>query len=466
MSSARMRGAAPVPPARPVGRAELDAALRAQVRDVAEDPGPVLGGRTGTVRLDAGPVGAWTVVLRRGRLALRPGATRRPSTIIRTPAEVLFEIASGRRCGAESFLAGEVTVRGDLALALQLDGALFRSDSPSRWPRAKQVTAAGFRTPYLESGPADGQPVLLLHGLGATNASMLTTLWNLGDTYRVLAPDLPGHGATQARRGRYDAAMFARWAGEFLDQTGVDRAVVIGNSLGGRIALEVGFELPRRVEALVLLAPAAAFRRMRQFAPLVHLARHELAAVPLPVTHRMAVRGLKTLFAVPGRLDQSWFDAACDEFQRVFADRAHRIAFFAALRQIYLDDAFGERGFWTRLPRMHIPALFVWGDRDRLVPPSFARHVVEAVPNATSLVLTTCGHVPQFELPDETHLLVRNFLATLRPSIGRPTARRRASARRAKDRRADEAGGVISPPPPRRGGPPPLGRVGGPPEAG
>jgi pimeloyl-ACP methyl ester carboxylesterase len=385
---------------------------------LAAHPDPALAGRTATVVLDAGSIGSWCLQLHRGKIWLNGGRPRHPTTTITTRPEALLDIVEGRGSGAEFFLSGALTVRGDLSLALALDGTAFRSGVPGHRLRARSVVAAGFRTFYLEAGPPDGVPVLLLHGLGATNASMLPTLLDLADRYRVLAPDLPGHGGTQARRGRYDPAMFARWAGAFLDATGTDAAVVVGNSLGGRIALEVGFELPERVRALVLFAPAAAFRRLRQFAPLVRAARHELAAVPLPVTHRMAVRGLKALFAVPERLADSWYDAAADEFQRVFSDRTHRIAFFAALRQIYLDDAFGDRGFWTRLERMHIPSLFVWGERDRLVPAGFARHVVRAVPDATSVVLPNCGHVPQFELPERTHELVRRFLAGLPGGLG------------------------------------------------
>jgi pimeloyl-ACP methyl ester carboxylesterase/predicted lipid carrier protein YhbT len=425
-----------VPRPREIGRVELERALREQMRMLAHGSGSVLADRSGTIVLNAGAIGAWTVVLGGGRLQLKAGAVRRPTTTITADARVLADIALGRRCGAEAFLAGELTVRGDLALSLHLDAADGRPERPARWPRAHRVTAMGFRTNYLEAGPPDGAPVLLLHGLGATNASMLTTLWELGDRYRVLAPDLPGHGATAARRGRYDAKMFAEWVGSFLDETGIARAVVLGNSLGGRIALEVGFELPQRVDALVLLAPAAAFRRMRQFAPLVRAARHELAVVPLPITHRMAVRILQTLFAEPSRLPDTWYDAASDEFQRVFADRSHRIAFFAALRQIYLDDAFGDHGFWTRLAQLHTPALFVWGERDRLVPAAFARHVVTAAPNARSVVIPDCGHVPQFEFPDQTHALVRTFLEGLRQPGARAKPLRRATARRSSERRA------------------------------
>jgi pimeloyl-ACP methyl ester carboxylesterase len=80
------------------------------------------------------------------------------------------------------------------------------------------------------------------------------------------------------------------------------------------------------------------------------------------------------------------------------------------MRNIYLDEPAGERGFWVRLERMGTPSLFVWGDRDRLVPAGFARHVERVLPQARSHVLADCGHVPQFELPDRTHDLLTGFL--------------------------------------------------------
>jgi len=88
----------------------------------------------------------------------------------------------------------------------------------------------------------------------------------------------------------------------------------------------------------------------------------------------------------------------------------HRRAFFSALRQIYLEEAFGADGVWDRLPMMSTPALFVWGDRDRLVPASLERHVVDAVPHAQSVVMHDCGHVPQFEHPQQTSEVTRAFI--------------------------------------------------------
>ena len=89
----------------------------------------------------------------------------------------------------------------------------------------------------------------------------------------------------------------------------------------------------------------------------------------------MAMRGLRGLFADPSRLPDAWHEAAMDEFVRVFTIRANRLAIFSALRNVYLDEPFGESGFWDRLPTLNPPALFVWGDRDVLVPAGFARFV-------------------------------------------------------------------------------------------
>ena len=131
----------------------------------------------------------------------------------------------------------------------------------------------GVRTAYLEAGPADAPPVLLLHGLGATNASMLPVLADLADDHRVLAPDLPGFGASAAPQAPYNAPWFAAWVEAFQRQTGSRGAVLVGNSLGGRVALECGLAHPRvgarpgaahPVTRLPAAAPVGAARARRQ----------------------------------------------------------------------------------------------------------------------------------------------------------------------------------------------------------
>ena len=385
----------------------LDALLTTRLRRAPSGGG--LERRVATVLLDCEDAGTWTVTLDRGRAAVRRGAAPTWTLRVRCTAAVLADVVAGRASAVLAFLDGRLAVRGDLSLAMSLDG-LFGAEVTDGRPRAREVEAMGVRTAYLEAGPADGPPVVLLHGLGASGASMLPVLADLMADHRVLAPDSPGFGASDAPRGPYTAAWFAAWVEAFQRATGSRGAVLVGNSLGGRIALEAGLTRPASVRAVVLLAPSPAFRRLRQYVPFVRLVTPRLAALPVLMHSRLAAEGLKAMFSDPSRLPDSWFDAFADEMVRVLAEPAHRVAFLACARQIYLEDAYGRNGFWHRLPGLLPPALFVWGDRDRLVPSSFARHVADALPSAGQVVLEDCGHVPQFEHPHETMAMLRGFL--------------------------------------------------------
>ena len=385
----------------------LDSLLSTRLRRTPTGGG--LERRTATVLLDCGDAGAWTVGLERGRAGVRRGAASTWALRVRTSAAVLADVVSGRTSAVLAFADGRLAVRGDLSLAMALDG-LFGDEPSDGRPRAREVEAMGVRTSYLEAGPADAPPVVLLHGLGATGASMLPVLTDLLRDHRVLAPDAPGFGASAAPRAPYSPAWFAAWVEAFQRATGSRSAVLVGNSLGGRIALEAGLTRPKSVRAVVLLSPSPAFRRLRQYVPFVRLVTPRVAALPVLMHSRVAAEGLKAMFSDSSRLPDEWFDAFADEMVRVLADPAHRVAFLACARQIYLEDAYGRNGFWHRLPGLLPPALFVWGDRDRLVPSSFSRHVADALPSAGQVVLEDCGHVPQFEHPSETMAMLRGFL--------------------------------------------------------
>jgi pimeloyl-ACP methyl ester carboxylesterase len=241
---------------------------------------------------------------------------------------------------------------------------------------------------------------------------MLTTLRDLAADYRVIAPDLPGFGDSGKPLRSLHAAFYARWLRDFCEAVGAEKPHVIGNSMGGRIAVEAGLRHPETVDRLVLLAPSPAFLRGREYVRLVRVLRPELALVPLPIPRRMVEGTIRRMFSRSQRLAPAWYAAAADEFLRVFSSPRGRVSFFSAMRQIYLEEPHRRPGgFWARLPELSRPALFIWGSHDRLVPARFAEHVERALPNATSVVLPKCGHVPQFEQPEKTHRLVRRFLA-------------------------------------------------------
>ncbi|MGH2752389.1 MAG: alpha/beta fold hydrolase [Actinomycetota bacterium] len=343
-----------------------------------------------------------------GRTSFEWGSTHHPDATVYTDAVTLRRILDDRLSGVEAFLDGRLRVRGNLALALSLNRTWGNGSRPSHFPTARTARAGRYDTLYLEAGT--GETMVLLHGLGATNASMLPTMHEFAPDYRVVVPDLPGFGGSAKPFRPLHAQFFARWLNDFMIATGIDKAHLVGNSMGGRVAIEMGLSFPERVQSLVLLAPSPAFIKNRQFVQLVRVLRPELALLPTPVTRGLVMRLLRSLFARPERIADAWHEAAADEFLRVFSSPLGRICFFSAARQIYLEEPYGDDGFWDRLPSLQARSLFVWGDRDRVVPASFKRHVDRVLPSASSVVMNDCGHVPQYELPGRTHRSIREFI--------------------------------------------------------
>jgi pimeloyl-ACP methyl ester carboxylesterase len=339
-----------------------------------------------------------------GVATLEPASTDEPDATLSADAATWREIAADVRGGMTAYQQGRLHVRRNLHLGVGFLAATSGEDSPRRL-RFEEVRTRSGHISTLQAGAGD--PVLAIHGLGATKASFLPTVAALAGRHRVIALDLPGFGESGKPLGApYDARFFAEAALELLDALGLERAHLIGNSLGGRIALEVGLRAPERVGRLVLLAPSMAWRRKRPWAPLLRAVRPELGIIQ--PTSRAAVEQVIDR-VIPGARD-GWAAAGVDEFMRTYLTRRGRAAFYAAARQIYLEEPDGDDGFWPRLKALTVPSLFVWGRRDTLVPIGFARHVTDALPQAEHLELD-CGHVPQLERPRETHAAAIAFLS-------------------------------------------------------
>ena len=361
---------------------------------------PAAGAR---VRLEVSDGETWDVIVdSRGARLVEP--TGRPHALLRADGATWEAVAADLRGGMEAFRARRLTVRENLHLGVGLLAATSGMTDPGRLEFASVRTRMGTLS-TLHAGTGD--PIVALPGLGGTKVSFLPTVAALADEFRVIAVDLPGFGDSDKPIGApYDARYFARAVVALLDALDLDRVHLVGNSMGGRVALEIGLRYPDRVQRLVLLSSALAWRRDRPWAPLLRLVRPELGLLqvaPRPVVERI-VRGL-----IPGA-DSGWAAAGVDEFLRAYLTRRGRAAFYAAARNIYLDEPEGDNGFWPRLSMLEPSALFVWGRRDGLVPVGFARHVTDALPNAEHLELD-CGHVPQLEAPRATHRAVRDFLA-------------------------------------------------------
>lgn len=389
-------------------------------------------GREACYHVRLGDVGrTWEIRLGERQARVRGGTTRcEPDVVIGTDAETWLRLREGELSGLEAFSQRRLYARGDLDLAVGFEG---RFRLPSGRPpllRIHDVPLPGRTVSVLSIGA--GSEVLLLHGLGGTKASFFETAAALAQAgHRVHALDLPGFGgSSKPVTAPYDARWFADTVLEVMDALSIDRAHLVGNSMGGRVAIEVGLRAPERVGGLALLCPAVAFVR-RAFQPVVRLLRPELGLLPHAIPRSAVTAQFWSMFADPDAIDPALADIVVDEFQRIYGGAGARYAFLAAARNVYLDAPFGRDGFYGRLAGLEAPALFVWGSHDRLIPPGFKRHVERWLPAARQVVLDACGHVPQVERPDEVNRLLAAFLADVAadaPAAGRRAQRRRVAA--------------------------------------
>jgi pimeloyl-ACP methyl ester carboxylesterase len=358
---------------------------------------------------------SFTITVEGHACAVSEGPGGAPQAVVSTGPSTWLAIDEGRLPGEQAFLDRRLAVRGNLDLAVRLQ-TLFRRHRRPR--RASDLDQVEVRTDGLTLSCymiGKGPEVVLLHGLGGTKITWLPLLARLGAGHRVIVPDLPGHGESGKPRADYTPRFYARVIRRLLDRLDADRAVLVGNSLGGRIALQLAVTAPARVKALALLAPALPGFRWRHLLALTRVLPAEIGAVPFPMRERWMRFAMRRLFADPGRLPPEGYAAAAAEFARIYRDPAARMAFFATLRHIVTEP---PGPFYASLRRLKQPVLLVFGDRDRLVPARLGITLARELPRVEAELLTGVGHVPQFEAPEATLRALEGFLVEVSPPAG------------------------------------------------
>jgi pimeloyl-ACP methyl ester carboxylesterase len=343
---------------------------------------------------------------------VRKGISARPAdVVIGTDSRTWLRLRAGELSAVEAFRDRSLYARGELDNAVRFESLFRLADGRDPLMLVRDVPVrSGLRVSTLSTG--EGPDVLLIHGLGAAKSSFFDCAALLArDGYRVHALDLPGFGgSSKPSRAPYTAPWFAEAVRGVMDALEIESAHLVGNSMGGRVALEMGLRWPERVRSIAALCPAVAFVK-RDFHPLVRLLRPELGLLPHKLRRGIVERQLWSMFCDPDALDPSVADVVVDEFQRHYSSAGARVAFYASARNIYLDRPFGNGGFYPRLTDLVPPALFVWGTHDKLIPAGFRRHVAEVLPGAEQVVLDGCGHVPQVERPEQTAGMLRRLFA-------------------------------------------------------
>ena len=290
-----------------------------------------------------------------------------------------------------------------------------------------QVQLYGRRIAYRGGG--SGPPLLLIHGITSNSATWDKVLPALATQHTVIAPDLLGHGKSDKGRDDYSPAAHANTLRDLLDSLGHDRVTVVGHSLGGGVAMQLGYQYPERIDRLVLVAPGG-------FGPEVNLLLR-LASLPgsggalALAAWRPFVEAGTWLTQQLGRLGMHG-GTDLEEIGRAYsllADSASRSAFLHTLRSVI--DLHGQRP--SALDRTEVmsrvPTLIVWGDRDRILPAAHGDRIHRLVPNTYLADFQGAGHFPHRDDPARFVHVVEEFLARerrLEVRTGRPRPARAA----------------------------------------
>jgi pimeloyl-ACP methyl ester carboxylesterase len=261
------------------------------------------------------------------------------------------------------------------------------------------VTAGGISTHYHDAG--DGDPVVLLHGSGpgvSAWANWQHTIPALAKTSRVLALDLVGYGATERPETiRYSLRSWTDHVRAFLDALGLGQVSVVGNSLGGRIALQLAEDDSSRLDKLVLMGSPGVGMTVTE--GLKALRGYE----PSPENMRALLTGY---FAVdPSIITDDLVRIRYEASAAPGAHEAYRLMFFDP-RHDGSNLAITEE----QVRAVTVPVLLVHGREDKVVPPEVSWDMVNLLPDADLHVFARCGHWTQIERAAEFNALVADFL--------------------------------------------------------
>ncbi|MBI3692390.1 MAG: alpha/beta fold hydrolase [Mycolicibacterium aromaticivorans] len=266
----------------------------------------------------------------------------------------------------------------------------------------------GDQVAYLDEG--QGDVILLLHGMAGSSQTWRQMIRPLSRRYRVIAPDLPGHGSSDKPRSDYSLGAFAVFLRDLLDELGVTHATVVGQSLGGGIAMQFVYQHPDYCRRLILmnsggLGPDVGWTLRLLSAPGAELIMPIIAPPPVLA----AGERMRWLFGKLGitspRGGEIW------NAYSSFADAKTRQAFLRTLRSVV--DYRGQAV--SALNRLHVadlPVMVIWGDQDAIIPVEHAYSAHETRPDVRLEVLEGVGHFPQVERPMEVVDLIDDFIAT------------------------------------------------------
>jgi pimeloyl-ACP methyl ester carboxylesterase len=271
----------------------------------------------------------------------------------------------------------------------------------------------GHRVIYRKAG--SGPPVVLIHGMVNSSVHWEQVALRLAEEYTVIAPDLIGHGDSAAVRGDYSLGAHASSIRDLLAALGVERATIVGHSLGGGIAMQFFYQFPQRTERLVLISSGGLGR---QVSPMLRGAAMPGATAALWAAAHPRV--LDALSALGERMRErergiGVYLLAIARALRPLQRPGARRAFLQTLRSV-IDFRGQHVSARDRLYLLEgFPTLLVWGERDHTIPLAHGREAHEMIPGSRFETLPRGAHFPHLEDPEGLADVLLDFLRTTEP---------------------------------------------------
>ncbi len=275
------------------------------------------------------------------------------------------------------------------------------------------VRIHGRSVAYVAAG--DGPVLLLIHGMAGTCESWREVIEPLARDHTVIAPDLPGHGASEPGGGDYSIGALAAGLRDLLLALGHDRATVVGHSLGGGVGMQFAYQYPEMIERLALVSSGGLGPEVSPVLRAATLPGADLfiaaTAGPGSVVGSALGKGLAALGLRP--------DPDVAEVARSYAslnDSDRRAAFLATVRAVIgtggqrIDAA--DRLYLAEA----VPVLIVWGAEDSIIPVRHGERAHEAIPASRLEIFEGVGHVPQLEAPGRFTIALERFLRDTEPA--------------------------------------------------
>jgi pyruvate dehydrogenase E2 component (dihydrolipoamide acetyltransferase) len=261
--------------------------------------------------------------------------------------------------------------------------------------RPRELETARLRLRYLELGEGDSVPVLLLHGFGADLNTWMFTQPSLAEERRVVALDLPGHGGSAKEVGAGDAERLTEVVDNALAVLGVERAHLVGHSMGGAIAASLALQRPELAASLTLIASAG-------LGPEINTAF--IDGFVRAGRRREAVEVLNLLVHDPGLVSRTMIEDVL-RYKRLdgVAEALARIA------EAWFPGGRQSVNLTGQIAALKTPVQIIWGREDRIIPVAQAEALAARLPVH---IMDQAGHLPHMEKAGEANRLIKRFIET------------------------------------------------------